>query len=313
MNWFKQHGFTLFRWIVALLCFIFLGYKLADSGNEISSALDVFSQAENTFLLCIVIALMFVNWGIEAFKWKLGASTIEKINYKNSFYSVLAGLAVSMVGPNRTGEFLGRITALSPDKRMAGSFVSVHISLAQTVVTLVVGFCSVLLLDPAFLPVLINPFLLAILISLLSIISLVVYYRFRLVFKVFKRPPFLKWFSNLKLEEVAINNRTLSLNLFLSLLRYAVFISQFVILMKISGIPLNIPDMYIASALIYLLMAVLPSFALADLGIRGTVSVYVMGLFGITSTPVIIAASVLWVVNIAVPAAAGAVVLAFRK
>ena len=78
----SKYGFTFFRWTVAILCFIFLGYKLAGSGNEISSALDVFSQPENTFLLCIVIAMMFVNWGIEALKWKVGASTIEKINYK---------------------------------------------------------------------------------------------------------------------------------------------------------------------------------------------------------------------------------------
>lgn len=313
MNWIKQYGFTLFRWAVALFCFAFLGYKIYYSGSEFSSAVQVISDPGNLLLLIFIIAMMLVNWAIEAVKWKTGAAVIEKISFVNSFSSVLAGIAVSMAGPNRTGEFLGRVTALKKENRVAGSFVSVHISLAQTAVTIIAGALALLIIDPSFFPVKVNSVALYVFLIGLIILSLIVYFRFADLYKLLKRKPFSGWFKKTDFEGITISNKVLTINLLLSVFRYAVFISQFVLTFRIFGIVSDITDLYLCSALIYLIMAVIPSFALAELGIRGTVAVYVMALFSVSSAPVIAASTLIWVVNIAVPAVAGAVILALRK
>ncbi len=310
---FSKYGFSIFRWVIALSCFIFLGFKIAGSGDSFSSALVVMTQPGNILLICLLILLMFFNWGIEALKWKNGAAVIEKISFPGSVSSVLAGVAVSMLGPNRTGEFIGRITALKPDNRTRGSFISIHISLAQTVVTIIAGLLSLMIINPALLPAKINSAVLFVFLPLLMIFFLLLYFRFADFYRIMKIRPLSRWFKNTDFESMRISNRTLTLNLLLSFLRYAVFITQFVLTFRIFGIALDTTDLYLSSAIIYLLIAVVPSFALAELGVRGTVAVYVMDLFSVASTPVIAASTLIWAVNIAIPAAAGAIILALRK
>src|SRR4249920_1520493 len=44
----------------------------------------------------IVFALMFINWGIEAAKWKRLISPLERFSFFRSFKSVLAGCSITM-------------------------------------------------------------------------------------------------------------------------------------------------------------------------------------------------------------------------
>ena len=308
-----KYGFTIFRWAVAIFCFTFLAYKIYNSGDSYYSALKILAYGDNTVLLIITVLLMLANWAVESLKWKIGSAVIQKINYANAVSSVMAGLAVSMAGPNRTGEFLGRITALDKPNRIKGSFVSVHISLAQTVVTIIAGLLALMIISPPLLPASFNNAVFNALLPCIMLFSLLLYYRFADFYRIFKTKPFNKWIRDAILEEIIISRKALTINLILSILRYAVFITQFVIVFRIFGISLSSSDLYLASAVIYLLMAVVPSLAIAELGIRGAVAVYIMDLFDVAATPVIAATSLLWLINIAVPAAVGAVVLALKK
>lgn len=313
MNGFKKYGFRVFRWLVAIFCFVYLIYKLTIPGSGTAEAVDEIFSHGNLLLLLAVILIMPLNWGIEALKWKAGAAVLQRISFGNALASVLAGVAVSMAGPNRTGEFLGRITALTKERRISGSFISIHISFAQTVVTILAGFLALLLLDPVILPLTINRGFLYVAFICISVFAVVIYYRFTIFYRLLKSPPLSRWFAAGEDSEVIIGNRLLSYNFALSLFRYILFSLQFVLIMKWCEIELAFFDLYIATAVIYLFMAVMPSFTLAELGIRGTVSVFVMGWFAVPSAPVILAASVIWIINLAIPAAVGAVILAAKK
>lgn len=301
------------RWTIAVLCFVFLGHRLYVSYDSFAASFSVMFSNTNLPLFVLLVVLMFLNWGIESLKWKLGAGVVSPITFPRAITSVLAGIAVSMVGPNRTGEFIGRITALPAEKRTAGAFVSVHISLAQTIVTLIAGLAAWLLMGCENLPLSSGRELLSALVILATVFLFILYFRFVWVYALLQRKPFSRWFRNTIPASVPVKNRLLIINLLLSMLRYGIFISQFVIAFRIFGLQVSVPDLYLASALIYLLMAAVPSFALAELGVRGTLSVFVMGAFSAEAGPVIAASSLLWIINIAIPASAGAVVLASEK
>lgn len=59
--------------------------------------------------LLLVVALMFVNWGIEARKWQLLVRLVHPVPFFQAFKAILAGVSFSVTTPNRIGEYVGRM------------------------------------------------------------------------------------------------------------------------------------------------------------------------------------------------------------
>jgi hypothetical protein len=101
--------------------------------------------------------------------------------------------------------------------------------------------------------------------------------------------------------------------LLLSLSRYFVFSLQFYILLRFFGIPLSIHEGIFLISLVYFVLSAIPSIALAEVGIRGSVAMGVFDYYFNTTLSrnvdydfaVIAASSVLWIVNLAIPAILG--------
>ena len=55
----------------------------------------------------------------------------------------------------------------------------------------------------------------------------------------------------------------------------------------------------------FLALAIVPTIALAELGIRGKLSIYLFGLFSTNTLGIILTASTIWLINLIVPALAG--------
>jgi hypothetical protein len=59
----------------------------------------------------------------------------------------------------------------------------------------------------------------------------------------------------------------------------------------------------------FLMLAMVPTIALAELGVRGKVSLFVFGLFSSNSLEILVATAVIWFINIIFPAVAGSFML----
>jgi hypothetical protein len=99
----------------------------------------------------------------------------------------------------------------------------------------------------------------------------------------------------------------------MSFLRYLVFTTQFLFLLHIFSVPVPVFDGVIITSLIFFVLSIVPTVTLTELGIRDSVAVYFFGiyfspasgmadsiLFGILS-----AATLLWIINLAIPALIG--------
>src|SRR6478672_9884043 len=53
----------------------------------------------------IIVAMLFINWGLEARKWQLLIAPLERFSFKTALMSVFAGCSVTMLTPNRIGEY----------------------------------------------------------------------------------------------------------------------------------------------------------------------------------------------------------------
>jgi hypothetical protein len=83
--------------------------------------------------------LMFLNWFIEALKWKFLVQKIEVISTWKAVESVFCGLTWAVFTPNRIGEYGGRVFFLSPKKRIKGAVAMTVGSFGQLVLVNVFG------------------------------------------------------------------------------------------------------------------------------------------------------------------------------
>ncbi len=278
--------------------------------------------SETSFLIVLpgIFILMLINWGIETWKWRYLIRKIEEIRFFFAFQAVLTGISISSFIPNRVGEFFGRAFFLKKADPVEGIIISVIGSMSQLIITMVCGsvaflfFAKMQLGDiPLFQGYLFIAFAVFILIINLIIIGLYLNVSF---LALIKEKIILNGFSRLRRYFRVFDfyhTRELGWVLILSLLRYLVFSFQFYLLNMMFGISMPLLHGLMLIAVIYFIMTIIPTVALTELGIRGSVAISVFNLYysmqpdvatGMASG-VFFASTLLWIINLGVPAIAG--------
>ena len=267
-------------------------------------------------LLIAVVLLMPLNWGIESSKWRLLIAYIEKISFLQAFKSVLTGITMSLFTPNRVGEFFGRAFTLKKANPLKGALLTITGSISQLLVTLIAGFIAVAFYLPQYvgLPETWQKWMYAGLILIMVLLgSILVLGYIKAPFITRQLESFIRpsW-NKIKYYLDAIDHlerKTLIHVLLLSTLRYMVFSFQFYLLLLAFGLNIPYPTAMLLIAMTYFVMAAIPTIALADLGIRGSVSIYFIGGYfagAQNASPEILAASTfIWAINLALPALLG--------
>ena len=97
-------------------------------------------------VLIVITLMMFLNWFLEALKWRFLISKIEKISISRSFRAIFSGITVSAFTPNRVGEYGGRVFCLEKSDRLQAVLVTVIGSIGQLVTTIFFGSIGLLFL-----------------------------------------------------------------------------------------------------------------------------------------------------------------------
>lgn len=303
--------------VAASLWFIYRQVFAQDHFKEFVQRFGSHLQDPKFSLLLILVALLMpVNWGIESIKWKLLIEYIEKISFSQAFKSVLTGITMSIYTPNRIGEFFGRAFTLKKADPLKGALLTITGSISQLLVTLLTGFIAVAFYLPQYvgLPEPWHKWLhigLIIFMAFLGSILVLGYIRAPFItrqLESFIRPSWSKIKYYLNAIE-SIERKTLIHVLLLSSLRYMVFSFQFYLLLRAFGLDIPYPAAMMLIAMTYFVMAAIPTIALADLGIRGSVSIFFIGAYFVleqSAAPEILAAStMIWAINLALPAILG--------
>lgn len=307
---------------IIILAFGFIYRRLIVKEN-IDEMLQLFTQNlyQRPFLKPLggVLILMLLNWSLETIKWKFLIRKIEHVSFFKSLVAVLSGITVSIFTPNRIGEYAGRVFVLEQASRWEGVLITMLGSMSQLIVTIIAGSVGFVFFAEKYILVDENPvyyfFGLILIISLLIIVLLLIFFNISFLTNVINKLPG-------KLKKISRYGRIFSFYkkleliyvLGLSFSRYIVFVTQFYILLKLFNVPIPYNEAFLLITMIYLVMAAIPTIALTELGIRGSVSLYFIGLYftslGIMCSydmGIITATTVLWVINLVIPAVTGAI------
>lgn len=254
-----------------------------------------------------VFLLTLVNWWLETSKWRyLIKSVIPGISFFESLQSVLAGVTLGMASPNRTGEVLGRVFSLPFPKRFPGFVFHACGSFSQFTATLLIGGAFSLVFGSGksidfwfnwgFLS-----FSFGLIFLWLMLFPGTILKRVDLIL--------VRWGIAATEIEALHRNHFLLIPILYSLLRFLVYTFQLSLLWFIFDDSVSFFSIFTLTSVMFLAVSVIPSMAISEIGIRGAVLVHLAESSNLNSTPAVLAAAILWLMNIALPALAGIVPL----
>ncbi len=300
-------------WLIGLSAMVFIVLRIDRQRQQDwwLALMDSFSRPASWPWLLTAFFLMPLNWWLESEKWRRLLHPVYTVSRRKAFAAVCSGLTVSFFTPNRIGEYVGRVLFVPQEKRGEAALATVAGSYAQLMVTLLVGLLGLWKYLPTVegLPVLLTWSVMTVAGVMLGIL-LLAYFRMRRWATALQRLPWIgTWISH---HNVLVTYDTVFLmRLFLlSGVRYAVFMIQYLLLLRFFGISCGWLDGVIAVSVIYLIMALIPTVALTELGVRGSVAVVIFSTYTALATDVVFASSALWMMNLAVPSLMGACFMA---
>lgn len=268
---------------------------------------DAWKHTGSSWLLALVLLLLPLNLGLEIKKWHLLAGMAQPISIREAMGSYLAGIAFSLITPNRIGEYPGRLMYLNRKSTFRLINVSILGSFAQLIALFIFGTAGLLYFALATRYWWTWPALTGCL--LMTIGVTIVYLRLETWLPRLERYPKLrKWIVYGKLLG-RFSGRQQAGIFALSLLRFAVFTAQYLIFLYWMNVQVPVAEGYLTAALFFWIMAVIPTIALAELGLRGQVGIWLFGRFSANTIGILASTAGLWVVNLMIPALIGSVLL----
>ncbi|MBL7691891.1 MAG: flippase-like domain-containing protein [Flavipsychrobacter sp.] len=263
------------------------------------------------YFLVAAIVLMLANSFLESYKWFSLVRRSEPVSYGRALASYLAGIAFSIITPNRIGEYPGRILYLGRGSTMHYIGVSVTGVLSQLAAIWFLGLAGLVYYNIAFPDHLAQAALVVCVV--INILLGFLYLNFDRWLSLLERIPWLRRFSVygklMGRMPVAEKWRILTI----SIVRVMVFTAQYLFLLTWMNVDVPIVAGFCLSALFFWVLAVVPSLALTELGVRGTVSLFIFGHFSVNTVGILAATTCLWLLNLVIPAVPGSILITKMK
>lgn len=254
------------------------------------------------------LVLIPVNWGLESYKWQLITAPVQSLSYRKASESVYSGVCLGNLAPGRATEFVAKILFFDPENRSRITVLHFVNGMFQLSMTILFGLLALLvrLKDLGEEQVWVLYLTSGIGIGLLIL----------LVFCIARMDSVLRVVTKRISKQTSTEafhyrfTSTLLTQLFgYSFLRYAVFFTQFVLLMLVFE-NFGITVQLLASVAIYFLITTtLPMISVLEAAIRAAVALLVFKGCGLSNTTLAMSSVMIWLVNIILPSIAGYVFL----
>lgn len=307
-------GPVLFIW----LCYSI--YRQVQTQENLQQSWDMIlasATGPQSWKFLLAIMLLGANFGAEAFKWKILISAVQKVSFWKAMKATLSGHALVFNSINRLGESAARSLYLDEGHRLKGMAISMVGSLSLIIVNFVMGLLGMLymrffILDATHQLDGLSMFWLTGLMSVLcfgTVLLILLYYKLSWLIRLLEKIPLVARYSFVLESMEKLEWRFLTKILLLSMLRYVVFIVQYVLMMQVFEVGVSVVDTAALVAVMLLVLSIVPSITLAELGIRGEVSLLLFGLLSNNLLGIIATTGSIWIINLIIPAIAGSIFL----
>lgn len=213
------------------------------------------------------------------------------------------------------GEFAGRILFVDEGKRIKAITLTVAGSMAQLIITMLMGCFGLIYMlvnwNGAGSLTGISDFWLQVFLYssiFCTIVFLFFFFRFAWLIKLLQKLPYADRFSKYINVLETFDAKVLLRLLYLSLLRYIIFVLQYIFMLQLLQVEQNVWTGGWIVGVMFWILAIIPSIAIAELGIRGTVAKALFSYSGNT-IGILTATFGIWFVNLFIPALIGSLLI----
>jgi uncharacterized membrane protein YbhN (UPF0104 family) len=293
--------------LISVAAIAFVIHYFNNNANFGSSTVEFINGLlKQNWVLPMLFFFVCLNWWLETKKWQLLLSNKEKIRTGTAIQAVFAGVTIGLFTPNRIGEYAGRLW-FAKNKVFAISATVIG-NISQLTITILFGILALFF----YAPIQKNDFtylnvnlLYTGLLAVLAFIILFIYRR-----QIWKR------LSNRKITSLIqlINNargfskKTIVQSLLLSATRYFSFVLPFAILLSFVYQSTLFQFLWIVP-LTYFFQTFVPTFAIAEVGVRSATIGIIMESINLNAEPAIIVSILIWLTNVMLPALMGLLII----
>jgi len=309
------------NYVLGPLLFTWLSYsvfkQIKNQPNLEGSWLNIKASFSDSRVLnfILVFVLMFVNWSLEALKWKISVQGVQPVSFFRSLKAIFSGVSFSVTTPNRTGEYLGRVLYMDDGNRLRVISLTILGSISQLLVTIFFGLLGLLILRPDITNMHLSGWMewlkdLGIIgASLAFIVLTVFYFRIGWLVKWIDKIPAIKKYIWL-INELEKTDTTLLLRLLsISLLRYLVFTTQYFLLFRFFGVEVNWWQGFWATAIVFFVMAITPTIELFEVVKKMYITKEIFAIFTVNTLAIGFVTTTIWCINLVIPAAIGSLLI----
>ena len=309
------------NYVLGPLLFIWLSYsvfkQIKNQPNLEGSWLNIKASFTDSRVLnfILVFVLMFVNWSLEALKWKISVQGVQPVSFFRSLKAIFSGVSFSVTTPNRTGEYLGRVLYMDDGNRLRVISLTILGSISQLLVTIFFGMLGLLILRHDIDKMSLSGWMewlkdLGIIGAFLAFIVLTVFYfRIGWLVKWIDKIPAIKKYIWL-INELEKTDTTLLMRLLsISLLRYLVFVTQYFLLFRFFGVEVNWWQGFWATAIVFFVMAITPTIELFEVVKKMYVTKEIFAIFTVNTLAIGFVTTTIWCINLVIPAAIGSLLI----
>ena len=299
----KQFFFFLIKLTIVIGAFYFIYQKtLHNDQLSIETFINQLEKSVFTSSKSILILLSFTicNWFFEIVKWKTLVSSIKNISLFDSFRQSLGSLTASLFTPNRIGEYGAKAIYFKKGNRRKIMLLNLLGNSSQMAITVLLGILGLTYIVINFdIEIDLYRFrkagyIIALLLVVLIGGSIKGLKKIR-GFYIDKIIQFIKEMPK------TLHVKTLTF----SFLRYLFFSHQFYFLLTVFGVDLNYPTAMSLITSMYLLASIVPSMALLDWLVKGSVAIWVFSLVGVNELIIVTITLLMWILNFGFPAMIG--------
>lgn len=296
----KQFFFVLIKLSLVIGAFYYIHAKFTKNTSLDLHCFLTFLIENNMFTIkncLILIFLSCLNWFFEISKWKTLVSHTKKTTFKDAAKQSLGSLTVSLLTPNRIGEYGAKALYYKSHLRkriMLTNLISNALQMGITCIFGIIGFS----IFTTIYPINISQFKLIIILSIL--LSLILITGLILTQKQIRN-------TMCSIKNIVYNypKKKISLGVLFSLFKYLVFSFQFYTLLHFLGVNISYNIAMIGISTMYLMSSILPSIFIFDVVVKGSVAVYLFAHIGVNETTILTVVTLMWLLNFVLPSVLG--------
>ena len=252
--------------------------------------------------LFLAIVLVVPNIWLAYLKWNTTINVVANgTPGRRKTHSFFAGIVTGMLTPNMIGNFIGRLYYFDRGHRAQIILFTLLSNYAQFLASLTFGWFAVLVVGDFY--VIGSSKSLLVWLGMGVVIAYLIYFFIDNFLHKIRNKGYLKRFN-----ESLKNNGSFRFKILgLSFGRFLIFTLQFSLVLSAFGEPLSLFSI-MAIWQVYLLTMLAPSLILGKIGVRESISIFILTGIGMNEFAVLFASLIIWFVNSLLPVLVGLII-----